>query len=199
MLRAAFASGGILMTVALLFALLQAGQPVPPPVVVPVIAAPMPPAPPPMIRTTVSPPPVVVPSYPPPFSPASRMIGPPVLVDVRVTAGNQTLFADQMRVDGMMGASYSQTRSEAMARVCPDARYDRQQSTNFNLRLNGRNMEAGSRQMSVSVNWSRPIESADCASNGTRGASINQTVNWEPGKTVVLTGDGGLRVELRPR
>lgn len=176
------------MTVALLLAFVQANPtpPAPPP---PIVRTMVPP--PPMITTAVSPPPMMVPSM--------VLSGPPVVVDVRVTAGDRTLFADQMRVDEMMGASYSQSRSDAPARPCKTNRYDRQQSTTFNLRLNARSGEAGTRLMSVSVTWSRPIDDPDCATSGTRSASINQTVGWEPGRPLVLTGDGGLRVELRPR
>ena len=175
------------MSVALLFELLQ--------------PYPAPPAPPPpsIVSTAVSPPPIVVPTISPPIAPALRAISPPVVVDVRITAGNQTLFADQMRVDGLMGASFSQNRSEAMARSCPTDRYDRQQSSNFTLRLNSRNIEMGTRLMSVAVSWSRPVDNIDCNNTGSRSASINQTVTWQPGRAVVLTGDGGLRVELRPR
>ena len=176
------------MTLALLLALFQAN---------PTPAAPPPPivrtmvAPPPIITTAVAPPPMIVPSMPVP--------SPPVVVDVRVTAGGRILFADEMRVDDMMGASYSQSRSESPARACKPYRYGRQQSTTFNLRLNARSGEAATRLMSVSVSWSRPIDDADCTSSGTRSASIDQTVAWEPGRPLVLTGDGGLRVELRPR
>ena len=152
-----------------------------------------------MVTTAVSPPPVITPMISPSFPPIDAQSGPPVLVDVRVTAGDRTLFADQLRVDGMMGASFSQNRSEAMARSVPAKRYDRQQSTTFNLRLNSRIGELGTRLMSVSVTWSRPIDNADCVNTGSRSASINQTVTWQPGRPVVLTGDGGLRVELRPR
>lgn len=175
------------MSVALLLALLQP-YPVAPPA-----------PPPPIVTTAVVPPPMIVPAISPPIAPMLRAISPPVVVDVRVTTGNQTLFADQMRVDGLMGASFSQNRSEAMARTCPADRYDRQQSTMFTLRLNSRNVELGGRLMSVSVTWSRPIESNDCANSGTRSASISQTVAYQPGKPIILTGDGGLRVELRPR
>jgi len=129
-----------------------------------------------------------------------RSADPPIRIGVRATAGSRVLLADDFRVDTMIGANFTQSRSEAPLQQCagPD-QYSRQHSTTFNLRLNVRPNAAGQRLMSVSVSWTRPMEGANCVTSGTRGASIEQNVTIEPGKPVVLTGDGGLRVELTPR
>jgi hypothetical protein len=173
------------MAVSLLVALLQAGVALPPP---------------PMVATAVSPPPITsVPMMPSPPLPSAFRPGPPILVDVRVTAGDRVLFADMLRVDTMSGANYSQNRSEAPARACPADRYGNQQSTAFSVRLHNRVGEVGRKSLSVNVNWSRPVDGGGCPSGGSRGVSINQVVEVEPGKRSLLTGDGGLRVELTPR
>lgn len=155
-------------------------------------APPMPPAPPPIIRypTVVPPSPVLI--HPRPAEPATP-------VHVRVTAGSILLFDDRLSVDSS-GANFSQNRSEATSAVCtgPD-RYDRQRSSSFNLRLARRTDFADQRQLMISVSWTRPTEPADCSGNGTRGATLVQSVPIIPGKTAVITGDGGLRVEVTPR
>lgn len=164
---------------------------------------PVPAAPPPIVRVAppapVIIPPVVTPVAPPPMIVPNYRSEPPVLVQVRVTAGNLVLFNDRLSVDAFQGATFSQSRSESSAATCANSGYDRQQSTYFNLRLSKRIGSGDQRSMTISVTWTRPVEGDPCQGSGTRGATLNQVIPLERGRTAVVTGDGGLKVEITPR
>ena len=155
------------------------------------------PVPMPIISTAVSPPPVIVPMPP---RPPSRFTAPPVVVDVKVMAGDRTLFDDALRVDPINGASYTQTRSEASALNCPSSLYEtRSASHNFHVRLSQRSFGEKNQAIAVDVSWTRPGAAQSCDNSGSRLATLSQLVKLSPGKPVRIDGDAGLRVEVRQR
>ncbi len=140
-----------------------------------------PPAPPPIVTTATVPPPIVR------FS-ANRT---PVTVQVRASAGSRLLLADRFLV-GPMNASFSQQRNEGAPARCTEFRDgSRRTSMNFSL---GHAYSVLKDQYRVTLSWSRP-GGDDCGA-GQRTTSVEQTVTLQPGKTVIVQGDGGLQVEL---
>jgi hypothetical protein len=123
-----------------------------------------------------------------------------VPVHVRVTAGNQVLFDDTLRVARSIGASFSQSRSEAPETVCPAPRYygvDNRNSLNVSLYL--REDVDGTPGINVSLNWQRPTDMALCGADGSRSVSLSQSVPLGPGQSATVRGDAGLAVTLTRR
>lgn len=124
----------------------------------------------------------------------------PVLFDVSITAGRDTLWSGSVRV-GQTGANYSQSLRQA-DEVCPDrprSSDDSYRSVENARQLNFNLMRRGGREesYSVSVRWQRPI--AACEGGGNRGVSIDQQIDITPGQTLRLNGDAGLVVSLTRR
>jgi hypothetical protein len=120
-----------------------------------------------------------------------------VPIHVRVTAGNQILFDDTLRVARSVGASFSQSRSEAPETVCPTPRYyggDNRNSLNVSLYL--REDVDGTSGVNVSVNWQRPSDMVQCGADGSRSVSLSQSLPLAPGQSATVRGDAGLAVTL---
>ena len=150
-------------------------------------------APPPIVRTTppAPPPPPQVIMAPPPVITTGWTSRPTVTVRVRVIGGREVLLADRFRV-GRAGANYSMNRTEAAPAECPQSFGDRGRSSlNFGLGAGYSDREPLYR---LSVSWARASDAA-CAA-GQRTVGLEQQVTLVPGRTVVVEGDGGLRVEL---
>ena len=115
----------------------------------------------------------------------------PVPVRVRIFSGKTLLLSDELRV-----ARYNATdmlqRYEAPADNCAaDAGPTVQSSLTFQINREG---SKSPDEFFIGVSWSRPVDG--CKLAGSRGLSIAQPVTIKPGQPTVVTGDGGLRIEL---
>lgn len=159
---------------------------------------PAPPAPPPIISVPVAPSPLAVARVAPPIIRSEP--APAVPIDVRITAGDNLLFSDTLRVARNAGASYSQSRSEASPVLCPGfSGYDRGERSSLNIQLYWRESGGDGPGVSASVNWQRPQGGTDCAEIGSRGVQVSQSVRLAPGESAVIRGDAGLVVRLTRR
>ena len=142
------------------------------------------------LPVTEVPPPVV--AVPPPIvRPLSaRPIRPTMRVRVRITAGDELLLNDRFWISHQL-ASANQTRQEALGPNCPEARGTLNRQVQFQL-MPWSDGSLG--RYRAEVRWARPVLMG--CEVGTRTASIEQMVQLLPGQTVVLQGDGGLRLEL---
>ena len=151
-------------------------------------------SPPPIVRTNTPPPPVIVPVAPPPIVMSADFYNRPVsTIAVRTSLGSAILLNDQFRV-GRSGASFNQSRSETGEGDCqPTYANTARQSLSVNIRAEGPTKD----HYRVTVNLMRP--SGNCEASGSRGVSIEQTVELKPGQPIAVQGDGGLRIELTRR
>ena len=158
------------------------------------VAAAQAPAPPPIAVTNVPPPPIITaPIAPPPLIRVGdtfpRIAN--ISVRIRALAGRAVLLDDRFRV-GRSWASFNQSRSEAGDQSCPLDYAGGSARTSFSMSLRPQGMSGGKYQLSST--WLRP--SGSCQEQGSRSVSIEQGVVLKPGQTVVVEGDGGLRLEL---
>jgi len=140
-------------------------------------------------------PPPIAPATPPivrsPIQTDAALRRPTVNIRVRIEAGAQHLFADRLRVGGLP-ASYNQSRTEAPAEACPDLRRSTLlNNLGFTIVPAFGNREADYR---VTFRWNR-APSEGCT-GGQRTVSLEQVVTLEPGRTVTIEGDAGVRIEL---
>jgi hypothetical protein len=131
---------------------------------------------------------------PPPIVMSSDYYNRPVsTIAVRASLGSTILLDDQFRV-GRSGASFSQNRSETGQGDCqPTYANSVRQSLSVNIRPEGPSKD----HYRVTVNLMRP--SGNCEASGSRGVSVEQTVELKPGQSASIQGDGGLRIDLRRR
>ena len=160
-----------------------------------------------MAVTASSPPPAIVAApMPPPILAASRT---PVVVQandvarirLRIAAGSQVLFDDELRVGRSSGASYSESRSEAPEINCASDRYygGSGERDSLNVQLYFREEPQAGSAINVNVTWQRPTGTTTCPSEGTRSVSLMQTVPLAPGESQTIRGDAGLVVTLSRR
>jgi hypothetical protein len=115
----------------------------------------------------------------------------PVTVWVRIFAGRRLLLSDQLRVARYNATAILQ-RHEAPGENCPpDSDPTVQSSLTFQI---NREASMNPEEFFVGLSWSYPVD--DCRLTGSRGLSIAQPVVIKPGQPTVITGDGGLRIEL---
>ena len=115
----------------------------------------------------------------------------PVTVRVRIFSGKTLLLSDQLRV-ARYNATDILTRNEAPADDCPaDAGPTVQSMLTFQINREG---SRSPDDYFIGVSWSHPVDG--CKLAGSRGVSIAQAVTIKPGEPTVVTGDGGLRIEL---
>lgn len=118
----------------------------------------------------------------------------PVTVWVRIFSGKKLLLSDQLRV-ARYNATDILTRSEAPAETCPaDAGPTVQSTLTFQI---NRQASTDADDFFIGLTWSRPVD--ECKLSGSRGVSLAQPVTIKPGPPTVVTGDGGLRIELSRR
>jgi hypothetical protein len=123
------------------------------------------------------------PSVLPPFE--------PVTVWVRIFSGSRLLLSDRLRV-ARYNATDILSRSEAPGDNCPMAAGPTVQSTlTFQINREG---SSSPDEFFIGLSWSRPVD--ECKLAGSRGLSIAQPVTIKAGQPTVVTGDGGIRVEL---
>jgi hypothetical protein len=151
----------------------------PPPTITPVPPM-VRPTPPPIITTSVSPPPMYIGGY-------NR---PNAIVRVRIFAGRTRLLEDSFRV-GRTHAMFNQNRSDAVEKPCATTHSQTvRTSLSFGLRPEGSTDNA----YRVSFGWTRPT--GGCAAEGILTVNLDQAVMLDPGQTVTVEGDGGVRIEL---
>lgn len=144
------------------------------------------------VAVSPPPPPPPIVAIRPPIAPrANFQPRPPITVRVSASAGPQLLVSDRFRV-GPAIASFSQQRNEAAPTRCSEYR-DSSRRTNITFSV-GPAYSTQKDMYRVSLSWSRP--GGDDCDAGQRTTSVEQSVKLEPGKTIVVQGDGGLRVEL---
>lgn len=118
-------------------------------------------------------------------------------IAVRVSSPEGVLWQGTLRVGQNQGGSYSQSFSQASADNCPpNSSYDRSERSSLNFNVYVQNYGQGRPGYRVDASWGRPIKVANCGESGTRTVQINQGVFLDPGETVTIEGDAGLRVEL---
>ncbi|HUP67793.1 MAG TPA: hypothetical protein VM145_06260 [Sphingomicrobium sp.] len=123
-----------------------------------------------------------------------------VRIHMRIAAGSQTLFDDDLRVGQNSGASYSENRSEAPEMNCSaDRYYSSGDRDSLNVQLSLRNDPQIGSAVSVNVTWQRPTRTMTCPSEGSRSVSLAQTVSLAPGESETIRGDAGLVVTLTRR
>ncbi|MCT2400709.1 hypothetical protein [Novosphingobium mangrovi (ex Huang et al. 2023)] len=144
---------------------------------------------------------------PPPVVMASSLRGstrasenPIAVVDVTVEAGRGALWTGVLKIDNS-GASYSESLRDA-PEPCDDKAGNASASNfsaqrQFNLSIRRYNRNGAPDLFSVNARWTRPIPF--CEGQGTRSVSLDQQVDLVPGRTVRLTGDGGLVVTITRR
>ena len=157
-------------------------------------SAPAPPVAPPRAAFPDTPPPIVS----VPISPAQRRTCTPRRMEIRLTGETGLLWSGSLRV-GCGSSSYRQTLSEAPEGICTSSsRVTGRTETSVNVTIIEASLyENDADRYQVSVGWTRPAAGSDCAQSGTRSAQISQSVELKPGKTQVLTGDAGLKLELK--
>jgi hypothetical protein len=151
-------------------------------------APPAPPAPPAIMRSFA--PPIVVTSAP---QSAVRTSD----IDVVIRAPSGVLWQGTLRVaDRGRESNWSQTRTEPPGAACPTRGYgwvgEREM---LSLSLAAPSGEPSS-SLAVQVRWARR---GDSGCDGLRTVELRETVALSDRRTAVVTGDGGLRVELRRR
>lgn len=130
----------------------------------------------------------------------SRTSGPPIVLDLQVSADGQTLLNDTIRVGRHTNAMITQHRSEAPAQPCPNVSADmRSNETSFRIGVHFMGGIEPLATVAVDVNWSRPASSDGCPHNGNRAVTLEQAVELAPRQEIWLRGDGGLAVRIRRR
>ena len=86
---------------------------------------------------------------------------------------------------------FNQNRSDAVEQGCTMT-YNQsvRSSLNFGLRPEGSTANG----YRLSFGWSRPT--ADCPAEGSLTVSLDQAITLNPGQTITVEGDGGVRIEL---
>ncbi len=118
------------------------------------------------------------------------------IVFVRMSGGNRELWSGDLLVAEYRGATVRLDVQDVDAR-CPatGGRYATWRD-GIELQINP-NRSTEDRRFRVGAKWSRASE--DCSERGTFETGFKLQVELPANETTVLTGDGGLRVELTPR
>jgi len=121
-----------------------------------------------------------------------------VSIVVRVLQG--VLWSGDLWVDGMRGASWRRSESEALGPEC--ALVDQppgtaQREISVTLRRPGRLTDAPD-MLTVDARWTRPSQ-AGCGGTSTVELGQSLALALAPGAAQTLEGDGGLIVKLRRR
>ncbi len=127
------------------------------------------------------------------FQPSEKQ---PVTIDVELMAGSSRLWSGSLRLGAPHGnASYSQSKNE-YAEPCARDPYSGNTSSNQNLRLyiNRTYSQQEPDQFTVNVNWVRPV--SECEGGGTNTLGLQRRLSLDPGRTVTVSGEGGLTVKL---
>lgn len=128
----------------------------------------------------------------------SRMMAQsPATIAIEILEGSEKLWSGSLRVGGMGGSSFSESKSE-FEDPCPgqpetDDRYyasNHQLSFNINRQMSPEEPD----QFWVNVSRGRPVPR--CEGNGTNTVGFNRLVTLAPGQTVQLGGEMGLLVKL---
>jgi len=167
---------------------------------------------PPIARSNSPNPPaiVAVPSFPPPpvivalpgQSPQdeARLRGTPHRIEVRLSAGRETIWQGSMLVSMRQGAQVTYSKSEASQPLCPEDlnAYELVQSgVSINVRPTGERTLAN--RYALDIRWMRPAEQRGCGTSGTRAVDVDQIVVLPLGETVTVNGDGGLLIQVTRR
>jgi hypothetical protein len=116
---------------------------------------------------------------------------PPAIVTVRIYAGKRLLLTDKLRVRRYNATALLQ-RYEAPADECPPGSSPTAQSS-LTFQIN-REASKSPDEFFIGLTWNRPLN--ECRIEGSRGVSMAQSVIIKPGKTTVVNGDGGVRIEF---
>lgn len=150
---------------------------------------PVPPAPPPpIVRTNIIPP-----APPQPFIAVPSVPRPAVTIQVRVDLGRERLVDERLRV-GLANATINRSRQEALAGDCPILGASLNQTLSLSLRPDYAARDTKER-FRLELRISRPVQQG--CDSGSRGLSLDQQFLLPPGQSITLTGDAGLKVELR--
>lgn len=115
---------------------------------------------------------------------------------IRISSPEGVLWQGTLRVGQNQGANYQQNLSQAAPEACPPGLpYDRSERRSVNVNIYAQNNQLG-QSYRIDASWGRPVRGTDCSEAGTRTVQVNQTVMVEPGQTVVVEGDAGLKIEI---
>jgi hypothetical protein len=118
-------------------------------------------------------------------------------IGIRLISPEGVLWEGTLRVGSNQSANYSQNISQASTELCPAGpSYDRSERRNLNFSINPSYNQHLGQSYRVDASWARPVRGDACYDSGTRTVQIHQTVSIDPGKTQIIEGDAGLRVEL---
>ena len=119
---------------------------------------------------------------------------------VRLSSPQGVLWQGSLRLSQNQGASYSQNLSQASTEVCPAGMpYDRSERSAISFNVYAQNNGQYGMSYRVDASWARPILSPDCGESGTRTVQLNQVLRLDPGRTSVIEGDAGFKVEVTRR
>lgn len=150
--------------------------------------------------------PVTAPPAPPtPPAPvvvnSARRMDVRLTIDVRVEGGGAKLFDGPLRVASNGNTYVRREQSEPPEKPCERPYAGGNATSGLSLTLAPSHAAIGTdgTPISVTVRWTRPSGASCVARQGGRVVELTDTVLFVPGREIVLTGDGGLRVTLRPR
>ncbi len=124
-----------------------------------------------------------------------------LMFDLTLLHEGKTLWSGRLSMASNGSASYLQQIDQTI--VCQDGEERRPTATFVpeRVRISLRGVGGLQNRVRVSVEWLRSTEALDapCLGAVSRTVSFEGDVATESGKTTVLTGDAGLRVEVRRR
>ena len=151
-----------------------------------------------LLATIAATPPVMVPP-PSPMRTAVRDMAtvPAIILDVEVRGG-ALLWSGTMRVSPRVQASYTSSKSDAPAGICPPQRwYGSGERDALRLTVSFVNPGSAPRYV-VNASWTRPAGDGCDGAQDTRTVALTESVDIGQ-RDATVSGDGGLTVRLRQR
>jgi len=146
------------------------------------------------ITTVPTPPPVFVPNAAADHASPARRVPSRARYDVVVRGGDTLLWRGTLWIGGRGPSSWRQTLQEAQDDGCGPSSWPGAQTETSIQVVPAPPYGGDTGQATVTARWSRP-SGVPCG--GARVVEIRQTISLDAASPIVLSGDGGLVVELR--